>query len=227
MTVNLNQSKKFSLRAILMVVALLFSSGILSQINAQVRVQNSLKFGIMFFSSYDTALIIENKDTAKKAINSDALTGSIIFFEKILENYFGYEARYGLFSQDLAMKIDGISSNITNTANLAGGSMRAYAQSHRRNGVNFYGAVNVGLLNSNLKFTRAPPGTLQGREYNFTTYAIGAEAGLDYLIRFAGMRAAVGYQYGSSSVVNDNSSAYTLRYDLGSPYLVVGVFSFF
>ncbi|MBL0691295.1 MAG: hypothetical protein JJV97_03085 [SAR324 cluster bacterium] len=195
-------------------------------LQAQPRVENTIKFGAMYFSTLNAYLKLDNKTTGTSALNSNSLTGVTIYGEKITQSYFGYEVRFTPVQQEIIMTVDSAETTVQNTGILLGGSMRAYLKSHKRRGFNVYGAVNIGLLTTQMDFVIAPTG-LKGKSYSTVTYVIGAEAGFDYLLRFAGVRAAAGYQYGGNTISTGADDIYRLRYTVASPYWALGVFSFF
>lgn len=191
------------------------------------RVENTIKIGTVFNIIIDPQLIVDNKTTLTSARNNSPLMGIDFFFERITNNYFGFEARVGYYQQQIVMKIDSVNSTIQNNVIYFGGSMRAYLRSHRRRGFNIYGALNPGFLYNNLKFQVSPPGALKSSSYNFFTLVIGIEGGVDYLLRFAGLRASFGGHFGASSALGRSGDLYKLRYDINSVYFKIGVFSFF
>ncbi len=194
---------------------------------AQGRIVNTDKFGLIYYSALQASLTVDSSVTNSKTSKSSPLGGAMLFYEIIVNNYFGYEARVGQLDQSISMSIEGFNTDIENTALIIGGSMRAYLQSHRRNGANYYGAVNANLLYSSIKFTNAVD-TLNGKTFDPTILLYGAEIGVDYIIRFAGIRAAVGYQSGADTLAQKSANDfYKVSYDTGSIYLAAGVFSFF
>lgn len=209
------------------VVFSLCSYAALHSVYGQVaRAENSNKLGAVFNIYTGNQVIVDNSNTDMRSVKTTPLVGVGAFYEMIASSFFGYELRGSIVQQKTFLEVDGANTDVATSMQYAGGAFRAYTTSHKRTGDNWYGAVNVGLYNVKMKFETGPQG-LAGRDTSFALLAYGLEGGIDYILKFAGLRGSVGYQFGQATAKNSPGDIYRISYNSQSIVLSAGVFSFF
>ena len=188
---------------------------------------STMKAGLVRTIISGPAYTIENADGSVSATNADPLTGNDVFFEYVLFNRLGLEARTGLTAATRNYQLDdstgAVLTNVTESARPTTVGMNLYFAGHTGAGLKPFLGLGAGQVAVALEFSG---GTLPVQTITQTVPLNTLKLGVDWVKENSGIRLEVVSQ--SGSIIDTSSIAtYTQTVDYTGTVIGVALYAFF
>ncbi len=193
---------------------------------AQDIVFPSNKIGVYLFEFQGPVYELDNLTT--KESGSEKLSGTVLFYERILSDVFTLGIKYGSgMTRTLEFDIGSSEVTIEETVSYQALEIKSYGTNHRKGGFKPYLAVSYGMLTATSTISTSPEsGSIAEDE---TTAVIPIKAwciGFDYILWKIAFRMEIGQSNGSRNDL-ESSDTYRAKYQYDTTTAGVALAYFF